>query len=97
MDQVAFNFEVAPRTRRTDPKSSARAESELRKSGVLRVQATDVFDALLKFPGLSSKELALRAGLDRYMVARRCSDLWRNGAALKVEIGKRDCFWYAIV
>lgn len=97
MTQAAFNFDTPPRSRRSDPKSSARAESELRKSGTLRGQATVVFDAPLKHPGLSSKELSLSTGLDRYMVARRCSDLWRAGAALKVEIGKKDCQWYAIV
>jgi DNA-binding MarR family transcriptional regulator len=95
--QQSLNFETPPRSRRTDPKSSSRAESELRKSGALRGQATVVFDALLKRPGRSSKELAREAGLDRYMVARRVSDLWRGGYALKVEIGKRDCLWYAIV
>jgi hypothetical protein len=50
-----------------------------------------------KASGKSSKQIAERTGLDRYMVARRCADLFNAGAALKVIIGKQDTKWYAIL
>lgn len=96
MNQPSFNFE-APRSRRTDPLSSKRAESELRRSGAMESQARLVWKAMQSHPGRSSKELALLNRMDRHMVGRRTSDLWRKGHAVKLEIGKQDCKWYAIV
>ena len=61
------------------------------------LQARQTYEAMKRYPGRSSKELSRLAQLDRHAAARRCSDLWRKGAALKVEIGKRDCLWYAIL
>ena len=96
MTQTSFNF-TAPRSRRGDPKSSRRAEDQMRSSGALKGQSLRVWEALKKHPGKSSKQLAERTGLDRYMVARRCADLFNVGAALKVIIGKQDTKWYAIL
>jgi hypothetical protein len=96
MQQASLNFEV-PRSRRSDPPSSHRAESEMRKSGAMESQARFVWIIMRTHPGNSSRQLSELRKADRHMVARRCSDLWRKGHALKVEIGKQDCKWYAIL
>jgi hypothetical protein len=69
----------------------------MRRSGALKGQCLQVWEALQKHPGYSTKRLSQRTGLDRYMVARRCADLFNAGAALKVIIGKQDTKWYAIL
>jgi hypothetical protein len=96
MTQTAFNF-TAPRSRRSDPASSKRAEDQLRQSGALNGQLLTAYEAMKRHPGKSSRETAEITGLDRYMLARRYADLFRTGKALKVEIGKRDVLWYAIL
>jgi DNA-binding MarR family transcriptional regulator len=69
----------APRARRSDPISSHDAADELEATGRLRVQQQVVLDAVHRFPGLTSRELAGQAHLDRYMVARRLSELQAGG------------------
>lgn len=69
----------------------------MRKIGALNGQLLTAYEAMKRHPGKSSKRTAEITGLDRYMLARRYADLFRAGKALKVEIGKRDCLWYAIL
>ena len=96
MIQPSLNFE-APRSRRTDPKSSRRAESELRRSGTLRGQALIALELVKANPGRSSKELAKLGTLDRYQLARRLPELLEMGKVRREEIGNSDCKWYAIL
>jgi|SRR5688572_19612918 len=97
MIQTSFTFPTPPRSRRTDPASSRRAEDQLRQSGALKGQTLTAYEAMKRHPGKSSKQTAGVTGLDRYMLGRRYADLFNSGKALKVEIGKRDCLWYAIL
>lgn len=69
----------------------------MRRSGAMESQARLVWKAMRAYPGNSSKRLAQLRSMDRHMVGRRCSDLWRKGHAVKVEIGKQDVKWYAIL
>ena len=70
-----------PLFHRNDPGTSREAAEELVKSGKLNRQERDVFDALLLYPGQTSKELARLSGLDRYIVARRLPGLRLKGYA----------------
>ena len=54
--QPSFNFE-APRSRRSDPPSSRRAESEMRRSGALKGQRLIALELVKQFPGRSSKRI----------------------------------------
>lgn len=70
--QLPLQFD-RPRSRRSDPLSSHVAGIDAAKFA--RSQAAKVLRAVLAFPGLTAKQLAERAGLDRYMVARRAPEL----------------------
>lgn len=96
MIQPSFNFDI-PRSRSKDPLSSHRAESSMRKTGMMRSQCKSVWDAMRLYPGRSSKQLAQLTGMDRTMLGRRCSDLQRKGHAVEVRIGKQDMKYWAIV
>jgi hypothetical protein len=65
-----------PRSRNSDPVSSHEAEREMKASGRMTEQAEAVLRLIKQFPGWTSKQLGTcQPGLDRYQVARRCSDL----------------------
>jgi len=71
----------APTAHRNDPISSFRAGDKVLKSGRLRGQTQAVLEALRKYPGRTSAELAGLADLDRYAVARRLPNLAYRGLA----------------
>ena len=72
-----------PLFRTSDPPTSAEAGVRMLRSGQLNRQCREVLAALRKYPGLTSRELAAAAGLDRYVVARRMSNLVTYGVARK--------------
>lgn len=51
----------------------------MESSGALTRQARDVLYAVLRYPGRSSKELALTAGLERHAAGSRCPELQAAG------------------
>jgi hypothetical protein len=80
--------EPAPvaRARRDDPESSKAAAAEMNASGAANAQRQQVIDAVWKWPGRSSKELAELDGvLDRYQFARRLPEAEESG-----EIHRRE-------
>lgn len=77
--------------RASDPVTSHIAAAELPER-VLTHQLDQVEDALRRFPNCTSYELAVRAGLDRHMVAKRLSVLVRQGRAVCcLESERRAC------
>lgn len=62
-----------------DPQTSRRAAVRLVESGAHAAQSRIVLAALKAHPGLTSKQLAEQANLDRYTVARRLPDLRKAG------------------
>lgn len=68
-----------PATRRTDPTTSHDAEIRATRSGLRAGHQRAVLDAVRKYPNCTSRELAQRAGLDRYAVARRLPELVTAG------------------
>jgi len=75
--------------RRGQPTSRA-AAGALVESGDHARQQLAVLAALAAHPGSTSRQLAERANLDRYTVARRLPDLERNGRARKGEKVRDD-------
>lgn len=69
----------SPIARRGDPITSAEAAAWITSSGFRDSQAGRVLEAVICWPRCTSAELARRAGLDRYVVARRLSELRRLG------------------
>ncbi len=65
--------------RNTDPDTSHEAARDLVASGMQAQQQAQVAAAVRQHPGLTSRELAFSAGLDRYMVARRLPELESDG------------------
>jgi len=63
---------IQKHARKTDSESShlAAIENESRRG----TQARMVFQAVVDYPNSTSRELSVRSGLERYMVARRLSD-----------------------
>jgi hypothetical protein len=94
MTQPSFNFEV-PRSRRTDPLSSKRAEDQMRRSGALKGQRLIALELVKQFPGRSSKELAKLGTLDRYQLARRLPELVSLGHVRVTQTGNDDQKWWA--
>jgi len=89
-------FEAAHLARATDPPSSKRAARRLTTSGRHKSQKARVLRALRDYPGLTSKELALAMGEDRYMVARRLPDLERDGKVEKGSDHGDDVTWWPV-
>lgn len=61
--------------RNTDPISSNLAGEAIERSGKADRQRHIALNAVKKHPGLTSRELAVETGLDRYMLARRLPEL----------------------
>lgn len=77
-------FNATPRARNTDPDSSHEAARLLEESGRLGTQMARVFHALRLMPGATSAELAHHSTVfDRYVAARRLSDLEVHGLVRK--------------
>ena len=76
---------TAPATlaRASDPATSHLSASEHVASGRHGEQCRAVLDAARRWPGHTSRELAAEAGMDRYVVARRLSDLAHAGAVVQ--------------
>lgn len=80
---------ATPAARSTDPETSHLAAEENTLSGRRAVQQHAVLAAVMSHPGLTSRELAQAAGMDRYVVARRLPEL---EAAKRVHKGEaREC------
>lgn len=81
-----------PAARATDPVTSHIAAEEVTKSGLRGRQQKEVYEALRKFPGRTSAELAVVACLDRHAVARRLPELKKAGFATYDEEERRLCW-----
>lgn len=78
-----------PIARDRDPVTSQLAAREVRESGIEDTQCAEVLRALKQTPGLTSRELAVRHGIERYTVARRLPTLRERGLA--TTDGMRKC------
>lgn len=83
MEQLSL-IDSGAASHRTDPDSSRRAARRHEQSGRLDVDRRRVLEALKRFPGVTSKQLATICGFDRYMVAKRLPDLRRMGLVQNV-------------
>lgn len=63
-----------PAARSTDPEPSHEAAHEITESGERQRQQEAVADAVRRYPGRTSHELAQATGMDRYAIARRLSE-----------------------
>lgn len=91
MSGVLFNLETleVPLSRRTDPASSSMAAAHMAESGALSRQRLEVLQAIREHGPGTAREIAQRAGLDRYAVSRRAPELRKAG--LVIEGPVRDC------
>jgi hypothetical protein len=92
-----------PRTRRTDPFTSALAARELLSSGAFAKQKQAVYQALQWNDGATSAELSrAMTAQDRYLCSRRLPDLERaglvrRGPARKCKATHRRCItWHVL-
>lgn len=91
-----------PRARRTDPVSSHLAAEENAASGTRARHYDAILKALAGENGMTSDEIARKAGMDRVAVARRMAEMERNGQVRRGEIrksrltGRPGLCWYAI-
>ena len=89
-----------PAARATDPDTSHTAAEAVTRSGVRAHQQRQVLAALRQWPGCTSAELAQRASMDRYAVARRLPELapefaWRGGSRTCGVSGRPAVTWWA--
>ncbi len=73
--QSLFNRPPSTIARASDPVSSHLAAAEVTRNGTRAAQADAVLGSVRKWPGKTSRELAILMGADRHMVARRCPEL----------------------
>lgn len=104
MTQLSLTTPIA---RSSDPTSSHAAAAAITRDGTRGEQAAQVLAALLRHPGMTSRELAHLAGLDRYVVARRLPELAqatppraRKGEGADARYcqrsGRLACTWWAL-
>jgi DNA-binding MarR family transcriptional regulator len=91
--QLPLTFD-RPRSRRSDPSSSQRAEEKMRASGALKGQQLIALSMVRANPGRTSKELGSIGPLDRYQVARRLPELEAMNLVYRVESDVEDCRWW---
>jgi RIO-like serine/threonine protein kinase len=106
MNQLTLLPPRFPRARRGDAMSSHHAAAEIERKGIDKLQAQAVLAAMRRYDNVTSMELATWAGLDRYAVARRLSELASDGLVTRVEptadtvpcavSGKKVLRWRAI-
>jgi hypothetical protein len=85
-----------PRSRHSDPRSSSRAATDMRRSGVSRGQALVTLELVRTYPGMTSRELGQQGGLNRYQIARRLPELRAAGLVRSVEEGSHDARWFPV-
>jgi hypothetical protein len=105
LDQLARPPRFA-RARRSDPSSSHEAAASIERTGTDEDQAAAVLEALNRFPGSTSAELAHFTKYDRHMVARRLPELVAerkvrqaapNGHTVPCRMsGKKVCRWWPL-
>lgn len=80
---------LPPRSRTKDPSSSKRAESDAKRTGVMRGQRVLAMELIEKYPGRTSKQLESLGTLDRYQLARRLPELLKLKLVRTTQIRKR--------
>jgi len=71
--------------RKTDPGSSVAAAARMEGSGKAGAQRAVLLEAVRRRPGLTSKEYAVVAGIERHAAARRLPELLADGKVTRVE------------
>lgn len=100
MNQLSMDF--TPAARITDPITSHLAAEEHTASGKRGKHVGLVIDAVRRWPGRTSAELAPLCGLERHEVARRTADAEKSGAIRKGEIrrcntsGRSAVTWWSV-
>ena len=87
---LTFCSMIPANARNSDPITSVLAGEAIEQSGEAQIQRMKVLAAVKAHPGLTSKELAAEAGLDRYMVARRLPEIFQieKGESRKCRVGR---------
>lgn len=80
---------ATPIARASDPLSSHLAAEHVTKTGARAHQQNQAAEAVKQFPGLTSFELAMKTGIDRYTLARRLPECETAGRVRKGE--QRPC------
>jgi len=101
MTQIILTNPIA---RTSDPASSHAAAVAITRDGTRGEQAAEVLAGLQRHPGLTSRELAVRVGLDRYVVARRLPELAqatpprarKGDSRLCHQSGRLACTWWPL-
>lgn len=93
-DDMPAAPEPVARARASDPASSHEAAERMNR-GVANVQRQQVIDAVWKWPGRTSKELAKLDGeLDRHEFGRRLPEAEDAGDVHLVAEGKAELRWF---
>lgn len=92
-------FEL-PMSKAADPVTSDQAAEKLKKSGRLKGQRLNVYNAVKKWPGRTSAEIADNMDIDRHTAAKRLPELRNagylvNGKIRKCRVCKNNCLtWF---
>ena len=86
--------EARARARATDPASSHRAAMAITLSGKAGRQQAEILEALKRYDGSTSRELAELSGLSLHVIGRRMPELERKGLIRRVACEGQDlrCF-----
>jgi len=93
MIQTSFNF-TAPRSRRSDPASSRRAERDFVESGGPKRHADIIMDLVRQYPGWTAKQLGTLGVLKFEQIDRRTKEMEEAGRIRRVANGSEDLRLY---
>lgn len=101
MKDAQLSWLDQPVARRTDPATSHAAAARVTADGSRAVQTAACLDAVRRWPGCTSAELAVRMGVSRYMPARRLPELRSagkvaNGVARECSVTRRAALTWEI-
>ena len=99
-DQGSLRFDnagvaEAPRSRRTDPSSSALAAQRIGKTGA-RQQAAIILEAIRRHPGRTAEELEEPTGLHKSAIGKRLPELRRAGLIERVGESSRGARFFPV-
>ena len=96
---------ATPASRRDDPESSHQAEAEHTQTGRRADQQRQAAEAVRRWPGRTSSELARLSGIDRHALGRRLpeieagegpGEILRAGERRDPETGRRGVRWWPV-
>jgi Mn-dependent DtxR family transcriptional regulator len=88
-----MNLWDLPHSKRNDPLSSYVAGDRHHLSGKAESNRQMILEFMKDKQPMTSKQIALKMGMDRHEVARRLPEMERKGQVMRQDRGKEETVW----